>query len=339
MPGIPPNGGGVVKSKGKTQDTALSHGHLPATLASVKRLLAILFALTLGSSAQAQQENVDGTDLLQTVREALEENEVLLDALGIDVPETQRFLTNLQTQFQGTDVYDLSESRDTARQLLPILQQFEETQDYATWLRRRLDYLDMAERLRKQASIGRTNTARLPEPSPQAQRKAWVTVVEQTPAPPAANEHVSRLKKIFAEEKVPVELVWVAEVESSVNPKAKSPAGAAGLFHLMPATARSLDLSVGWLRDDRLHPEKSGRAGAKYLRQLYNRFGDWQLALAAYNAGEGRVAELLKKSKIKTFDAIAHRLPAETQMYVPKVEATLRKREGVVLSALKLPKT
>ena len=96
----------------------------------------------------------------------------------------------------------------------------------------------------------------------------------------------------------------------------------------MPATARDFDLSVGLLRDERLDAEKSARAAAKYLRRLHARFGDWRLAFAAYNAGENRVAELLKKHQAKTFDDISRHLPLETQMYVPKLEATLKKREG-----------
>ncbi|MEO6034501.1 MAG: lytic transglycosylase domain-containing protein, partial [Verrucomicrobiota bacterium] len=153
-----------------------------------------------------------------------------------------------------------------------------------------------------------------------------------------AFRQVAQLKKIFAAERVPVELVWLAEVESSFDPKARSPVGAVGLFQLMPVTARSLDLSVGLLQDERLNPEKSSRAAAHYLRQLYTRFGDWRLALAAYNAGETRVAALLKKQNARTFDQIANRLPAETQMYVPKIEAVVRKREGRSLADLKLPK-
>src|SRR5690606_27267521 len=120
--------------------------------------------------------------------------------------------------------------------------------------------------------------------------------------------------------------------------KARSPAGAAGLYQLMPATARSLDLSVTWLRGERLHPEKNARAAAKYLRQLHARFKDWPLVLAAYNAGEPRVSNLLKKHRAKTFDGIANYLPSETQMYVPKVEAVIRKREGRSLADLKMPK-
>ena len=101
----------------------------------------------------------------------------------------------------------------------------------------------------------------------------------------------------------------------------------------MPHTARSLSLSLQ-PEDERLQTGKSARAAARHLRHLHGRFGDWRLALAAYNAGETRVDELLRKYKARTFDAIADRLPAETQLYVPKVEATLRKREGLALNEL-----
>jgi membrane-bound lytic murein transglycosylase D len=148
---------------------------------------------------------------------------------------------------------------------------------------------------------------------------------------------VPRLKEIFVAEGLPPELVWVAEVESSFNAKARSPAGAAGMFQLMPQTARDEALSL-WPRDERYQPEKSARAAAKFLRALHAHYGDWELALAAYNVGEGRVDKLLKRQKAQTFEAIARRLPAETQMYVPKVEATVRKREGRELADLKLPK-
>ena len=102
------------------------------------------------------------------------------------------------------------------------------------------------------------------------------------------------LKPVFADEQAPSELVWIAEVESSFDPQARSPAGAAGLFQLMPATARRFGLKT-WPLDQRLNPEKSARAAAKYLDYLHGRFKDWRLALAAYNAGEGTVQKLLHR--------------------------------------------
>jgi membrane-bound lytic murein transglycosylase D len=102
----------------------------------------------------------------------------------------------------------------------------------------------------------------------------------------------------------------------------------------MPSTAKRYGLGTSWLRDERYNPEPSGRAAAQYLRHLHDRFGDWRLALAAYNAGEGNVEQLLRSRKARSFEEIASYLPAETQLYVPKVEATVLRREGVKLSQL-----
>ena len=134
-------------------------------------------------------------------------------------------------------------------------------------------------------------------------------------------------------EKVPPELVWMAEVESSFDPRARSPVGAAGLFQLMPETAKRFGLRVSPF-DQRLHAEQSAEAAAKYLSYLHGHFKDWRLAVAAYNAGEGTIDKLLKQRKARTFDSIATHLPAETQLYVPKVEATVFRREGVKLTEL-----
>jgi len=105
---------------------------------------------------------------------------------------------------------------------------------------------------------------------------------------------------------------------------------------LMPDTAKRFGLSL-WPRDQRYQAEPSATASAQYLKYLYNRFHDWRLALAAYNAGEGTVQKLLNRHPAASYDAIAEHLPAETQMYVPRVEATLRQREGANLERLSAP--
>ncbi len=296
----------------------------------------------ISSAAPLPQEQpsdieIDAVEVIRSANEFLRENvdESVWDALGVDGERVQKFFSQLERQFQSTYVYDLGALQETAREILPVLQQFEETQPYAAWLQSRLDYFEVAEKLRGQ--IGPKTIAPSPPPSPKAERKVWVEAVERRPTPPLAFKQIAQLKTIFLAERVPPELVWLAEVESSFDSRARSPAGAVGLFQLMPVTARSHDLSVGLFRDERLQPEKNARAAAEYLRELHHRFGDWRLALAAYNAGETRVANLLKNQKTRTFDAIAHRLPAETQMYVPKIEATIRKREGRSLTDLKLP--
>ena len=139
-------------------------------------------------------------------------------------------------------------------------------------------------------------------------------------------ELIPRLKRIFAKEGVPEKWVWVAEVESSFNAKAKSSAGALGLFQLMPPAAERFGLRTGEM-DERIVPEKSAAAAARYLKFLHGEFGCWTLALAAYNAGEGRVRGLMNEHKAGTFQEIADFLPAETQAYVPKVMARAALRE------------
>ena len=165
----------------------------------------------------------------------------------------------------------------------------------------------------------------------------WLARVEKRARPPRADEFLPVLSAAFAAEGVPRELVWLAEVESLFNPRARSPAGAKGLFQLMPVTAKSLGLPLLPL-DQRTNPEASARAAAVYLKKLHARFGDWPLALAAYNAGEGRVAQILKACEAKDFAGIADRLPAETRLYVPKVLATVQVRSGVAPADLPAPR-
>jgi membrane-bound lytic murein transglycosylase D len=106
----------------------------------------------------------------------------------------------------------------------------------------------------------------------------------------------------------------------------------------MPATAKRFGLSL-WPRDQRYQPEPSATASAQYLKYLHDRFNDWRLTLAAYNAGEGTVQKLLDRYKMRSYDDIAEHLPAETQMYVPRVEAVLLQREGEKLEQLSAPQS
>lgn len=247
-------------------------------------------------------------------------------------------ITNIMDGLNSTNVYDLGELKPLAQQVLPVLDYFEETAPYAAWLRRQLDDMDAADEMQRELKAApRTEAGAIPRPTPKFERAFWTKRLAVRPLPPLANTYVPKLKEVFAEEKVPPELVWVASVESSFNPNARSPAGAAGMFQLMPATAREEHLSL-WPFDQRYQPEKSAHAAARYLRSLHNHYADWPLALAAYNVGENRVDKLLKDHKVRSFDAVSRWLPAETQMYVPKIEATIRRREGLSLGDLKMPR-
>lgn len=166
-------------------------------------------------------------------------------------------------------------------------------------------------------------------------RAYWRGKVETQPRPVGADHWAAVAVRAFRGEAVPDELAWMAEVESSWNPSARSPVGAAGLFQLMPRTATSLGLALS-PEDERLDPAASSRAAARYLKTLHGRFGSWPLALAAYNAGQGRVSTLCRKHG-KSFDAIAAHLPVETRLYVPRVLETVRVRTGVDPETLPAP--
>jgi membrane-bound lytic murein transglycosylase D len=306
----------------------------------MKTLPAAAVLLLALAAPAAQEESPPTGDLLRSAQEWLRDNvdEEALAEFGVDSARLQLFLGELSREFEGPHVYNLAALRESATRLLPVLHQFEETRPYAAWLHARLDYLIVAERLL--LAFAPPPPARpptpLPNPPADLQRQVWIKELERRPPPPRAGDRVPRLKEIFTAERTPPELVWVAEVESAFNPRALSPAGAAGLFQLMPVTARELDLSLR-PRDERYEPDKNARAAARYLRRLHDRFGDWRLALAAYNAGPTRVTNLLKSNNAHTFDAISPHLPAETQMYVPKVEAVLLRREGMTLAGLRAP--
>lgn len=111
----------------------------------------------------------------------------------------------------------------------------------------------------------------------------------------------------------------VVLVESGGQSTALSPKGARGLWQFMPDTARLYGLVVTASLDERLDPYKSTRAAGRYLRDLYTQFGDWALALAAYNAGEDTVQRAVERTSTREFSSIAGRLPVETQHYVPAV--------------------
>jgi membrane-bound lytic murein transglycosylase D len=297
----------------------------------------------LAAFAQAQDNTVTLNDLVSSADQWAQENldeDVLRAFQPADRDKVKAALAEFQKQFQGEYVLDLAELKDLARTVLPLLEQYEETLPYALWLKTRLDYLEVADQFRLIIPAPKAEPGRppplIPNPSPQKEREIWITKLKERSYPQSAKPYLAELKSVFVSERVPPELVWIAEVESSFDPRARSPAGAAGLFQLMPATAQRFGLRSSWPWDQRLKPEPSARAAAQYLSFLHGKFNDWRLALAAYNAGEGTVQDLLTRRKAHSYDAIARELPAETQMYVPKVEATVLRREGVRVADLRV---
>ena len=122
---------------------------------------------------------------------------------------------------------------------------------------------------------------------------------------------------------VPLELKYIPVIESALNPRAKSRVGATGLWQFMFNTAKDLDLKVNSYVDERMDPIKSSEAAAKYLSELYARFNDWNLAIAAYNYGPGNIRRAIKASGYSNFWNLRGYLPKETANYVPSFIATL----------------
>ena len=193
-----------------------------------------------------------------------------------------------------------------------------------------------AERLGRSAAATRGTSASAPLDNPNAGSKVPHPIVANfieyfTAGSGAKHWQASRrrletyralIEQVFDQEGLPRELLWVGLIESGYNPLARSAKNAVGIWQFIPETAAAFGLRIEG-PDERNDPAKSTRAAARYLKLLYGRFGDWPLALAAYNAGERTVQEAVRKGQTTDFWRLADAglLPRETQAYVPAVLA------------------
>ena len=116
---------------------------------------------------------------------------------------------------------------------------------------------------------------------------------------------------------LPYELCYLAVIESALNPSVRSHAGAAGLWQFMPSTGKLYGLEINSLVDERLDPIRATDAACRFLKALYNTFGDWNLAIAAYNCGPGNINKAIHRSGKRDFWSIYPYLPRETRSYLP----------------------
>lgn len=133
-----------------------------------------------------------------------------------------------------------------------------------------------------------------------------------------SNPYFKIIDAVFAKHDLPLQLKYLAVVESELKKTALSHVGAAGPWQLMPVTARELGLKITSKYDERTHYYKSTDAAAKYLKRLYTLFDDWLLVIAAYNSGPGTVYKAIKKSGSRNFWQLQYHLPAETRLHVKR---------------------
>jgi membrane-bound lytic murein transglycosylase D len=138
-----------------------------------------------------------------------------------------------------------------------------------------------------------------------------------------AGRYREMISTVLKDEGVPQDLIYLAQAESGFRPLALSRAGARGMWQFMASRASGYGLERNWWVDERQDPEKATRAAARHLKDLYNQFGDWYLAMAAYNSGPGTVQRAVQRTGYADFWELYRRdvLPQETRNYVPIIVA------------------
>jgi membrane-bound lytic murein transglycosylase D len=140
-----------------------------------------------------------------------------------------------------------------------------------------------------------------------------------------SGRYVPMIQRVFAQEGLPQDLAWIAFIESSFLPHARSPRSAQGIWQFMPRTGRQYGLKSNGIVDERSDPEKATRAAAQYLSYLHELFGDWYLVMAAYNAGEGKILKAMERTGARDFWQLAatSSIRRQTQTYVPAFLASV----------------
>ena len=308
----------------------------------MKPLITAVLALVLATrvAAQAPAANSERDEFYRFARDLFERAAPPEVRLLYEFPAREEWdfhVGRLERALAGGSLPELAALATEARPALATLRLVPGADEVADWFEQRVDAMEAAALAVVPPAPPAPKGPRISAVQPVPHYNLWLGRVRGRPIPNRASLLMPRLQAVFRAEGIPPELAWIAEAESSLNPSARSPAGARGLFQLMPATARSLGLST-FLPDQRTDPEQSARAAAAYLRALHGRFRNWALVLAAYNAGEGRVGRTLQDRRADTFTAIAEFLPAETRMYVPKVCALIATRAGVTLDRIPPPR-
>jgi len=323
-----------------------------ALILALASLPPLVRAEPAAAPAAAAPAAPDSGDLYQSAKQLFDQYAPPEVKAQYDFPSRDQFndfMLRVEQAMDHNSFAELAAYAPQARVMLAALRTQPEYADMADWLAARLDEIDVAKQIDEEsraAPIPAPGTAPAPAlqlpPASAAEPvipyyDRWVARLRNRPMPANAAELMPELRRAFADEGMPPELAWLAEVESSLNPTARSPSGARGLFQLKADTARNLGLST-FLPDERTDPGKSAHAAARELRALEEKFGTWPLAIAAYNAGAGRVGRALESRHASDFAGAAPALPAGTRLYVPEVCALIDVRTGISPGEIPPPK-
>ena len=262
--------------------------------------------------------------------------------------EAHKTLAKIEVALEKGSFGDIAQYKPQVLLLLSFLKSIPDQDDTLKWLESRIDEFEEVKAITQLCKNSNQNTLHEALNIPYKNKHlspiskqipyydTWLKRAMKKGETSADPNLVRTLQNAFKVEGVPPQLIWIAEAESSMNTNARSPSGARGLFQLTSDTAKGLGLST-FLPDDRADPNKAASAAARYLKKLVKDLGSWPLAVAGYNAGEGRIKKLLLSRHATTYAQIADGLSAGTQMYVPKVLSLIEVRTGTSVENIANP--
>jgi membrane-bound lytic murein transglycosylase D len=231
-----------------------------------------------------------------------------------------------------------AEQNDSAKDVLPFNEMLDENLNFSSQITI-TDYqkFDIWERIRKGFAIPELNNPLV------ATHSTWYSArpeyMQRTTQ--RASRYLFHVLQELEKRQMPTELALLPFVESSFNPQAYSRAKAAGMWQFIPSTGRDYNLKQNVFRDERRDVIASTDAALTYLQKLYGMFGDWQLALAAYNWGEGSVSRAIAKARAAgrptDFNSLSDYMPSETRNYYPKLQAVKNIIAAPMQYGIKLP--